>query len=292
MMRSCIAIIGVLLAGMILFGCTQPSTDEIPFLNQTTKPTVNISKNMTPVNATIKTCTDGTKLKNCSANKPYYCQANGTLTKSPVQCGCPANQTRVKNVCFKDCADSTKHGACSTTLPKYCYNGTLSDNATKCGCFSNATKSGNLCMLKNCSDGTLYGNCSASKPFFCSNGTLTQNISLCGCASGLSATGGYCLGPLGCWEGWLYFDTLKNNTRSLRDIKLDPGGVGKVTNVGGGDEYKLTWANITSSMLNITFRINSSTVTSAIAYYQYNQGVETLVIGTIATGTFSKVRCG
>ncbi len=128
-------------------------------------------------------CSDGTKLNECSMDKPYFCSMSG-LVRNPTKCDCPKGERLYKEDCIEkiECEDGTLHPDCSATEKKQCFEGKLIINAIKCGCPSNYLKRGNEC-LPTCDDGTVYDECSSEEPFLCKDGELIEKSSKCGCPS-------------------------------------------------------------------------------------------------------------
>jgi len=137
-------------------------------------------------------CSDGTKLNECSADKPYFCSMSG-LVRNPTKCDCPEGERLYKKDCIEkiECEDGTLHPDCSVTEKKQCFEGKLIINAIKCGCPSNYLKRGNECLL-TCDDGTVYDECSSEKPFLCKDGELIEKSSKCGCPSDEVSYGNSC----------------------------------------------------------------------------------------------------
>lgn len=131
-------------------------------------------------------CSDGTVLKECSGEKPFYCSLDG-LDENPTKCGCPDEQRLYKKKCIEivKCSDGTLEPECSKTKPNKCEGGKLVDKASECGCPKDYRKKGDSCEeIQRCSDGTIYDECSDDKPYYCVYGELVEQATKCGCPYG------------------------------------------------------------------------------------------------------------
>lgn len=133
-------------------------------------------------------CDDGTKMGECTANKPKFCVGGSTYADNATKCGCPSGQKASPagiSCEYLPCSDGTKDGICSSkSVGKKCVQSVLVDKASECACKSGYTKIGEACVLQ-CSDGTESGKCSLTKPKECNeNGYLLDNAGKCGCPDG------------------------------------------------------------------------------------------------------------
>jgi len=144
-------------------------------------------------------CSDGTRCKTCSTNKPKYCDASysscnpiSLIDKCSI-CGCPS----ATPICNADgtcsaacrCSDGTPCNSCAITdanKPKWCDstgNWVLSQCSAPHNCPCPAGQACNavtgVCVSApcHCSDGTLCGSCSSvNKPSWCdASGNLIAN---------------------------------------------------------------------------------------------------------------------
>jgi hypothetical protein len=102
---------------------------------------VDLNSSLPNISCVSKKCTDGTKIGNCSLNKPKYCQDDpkGTggvsfIDKSEI-CGCPQGSNLYKNKCakFGEIGETLSNGDVDLTINSITYNSSgrydTSDNA-------------------------------------------------------------------------------------------------------------------------------------------------------------------
>lgn len=101
------------------------------------------------LDASKKTCSDGTAFWECSKSIPLYCDG-GNLVEDCQRCGCNINEAcRPSGICVKKtCRDGTSYGRCGIEKPYYCQAGDLVEVCSLCGCPSGKTcQSGGTCSV-------------------------------------------------------------------------------------------------------------------------------------------------
>jgi hypothetical protein len=155
-----------------------------------------------PEKPIVQKCSDSTLFKQCSTNKPKYCD-NGNLIDKCSSCGCPSGKQCQSNGSCTVSPQATCQNECSEFGLKRCSNNSYqtcgnydADNclewSSTTNCLSNTVCQDGNCIQQKCSDGTLYGQCSTSKPKYCENGNLIDKASICGCPSGYEVISDTC----------------------------------------------------------------------------------------------------